>query len=58
MVRWEDASDKKVSNVPYDIDGGDSLSIVDLDPFNQQTPVCHQGQARSLDALDAGYDVR
>ncbi len=40
-----------------DIDGGGPLSIVALDPFNQQILVFHQGKARSLDALDAGHDV-
>lgn len=47
---------KKVNNMLNDIDGGGPLSIVELDPFNQQILVFHQGQARSLDALDAGYD--
>lgn len=44
-----------LNNMLNDIDG--SLGIVSLDPFNQKILAFHQGQARSLDALDAGYDV-
>ncbi|WP_342346794.1 hypothetical protein [uncultured Nitrospira sp.] len=46
-----------MNNILHDIDGDGPLSIVDLDPFNPKILVFHQGKARSLDALDAGYDV-
>ncbi|MBA3964681.1 MAG: hypothetical protein H0X47_02700 [Nitrospirales bacterium] len=40
-----------------DIDRSGPFRIVDLDPFNQRIPVFHQCKARSVDALDGGYDV-
>ncbi len=57
MVRWEDASDKKLNSLLNDIDGIGPLCIVNLDPFNRQILVFHKGKARSLNALDGGYDV-